>query len=535
MAPRMDRAAQRAALLELGVAVALEMRAGQVGDSAGAVGDALAAMPQASLEIVGLIGREARRRRPDPHLVAALAYICGQALEALRYGVERADPAAAAMLDAVRGRLVVEARSDRADPAVLMLLTKQFAIAKLDIGEELRGAMGDILDEQADTAAEENGGDLDMERHLVELARELGDDAFAIHLELAETASAFPVDHRLSMASFMLASDAAPVRDAALGWLFDPEPDVAPALCAALAEEAAIGRLGGTALRRLVAVRNWLRPEARTGIDAAVRAARRRGEEPVPLPPPQLESLRVSGFDGAGAASAFALLRTGRLYAVASILFKFGHGVRDAWVQRDLTRGQATEQFDRVEAEIDLVPLSSATLRRMLSHMLALNVDGTPPPFGTLDVVEAMGLGSVNPERAEPDSIVADILASWDGSDGEAVVLAESGTWPARYGFMGSWFEEDGAVDEALLGRKGLSRPRRIDLVLDQVVAPRRRRWGEMLAWMALITADNDGGDEAGRFAVVAAAMLGDRPAGEVPLLRAIAQATIDARRRKRA
>ena len=528
--PRLDRAAQRAALLELGAAVAEEMRAGQGGASAGAIGDVLATLPRASLEIVGLIGREARRRRPDPHLVAALAFICGQALEMLRFGVERSDPAAAAMLDSVRGRLVAEARSERADPAVLMLVTKQFAVAKLDIGDELRGAMGDILDEQADDAAEQ-GGELDMESHLVELARELGDDAFAIHLELAETASSFPVDHRLAMASFMLASDAAPVKQAALGWLFDLDPEVAPALCGALGEEAASGRLDGTTLRRLVAVRNWLQPALRPGVDAVVRAARRRGGEPVPGPAPQIEDLRVSGFDGAGAASAFALVRTGKRCAVASVLFKFGHGVRDAWVHRNLSRAEAQAQLDRVGAEIDLVPLSAATLRRLLTHMLSLNAAGAPPPFGTVDVVEALGLGVVNPEAADPDDIVAELLAGGEAGEDEAGLLAEAGAWPARYGFMNSWFEDDAALDDLLAGRKGLSRARRIDLVLDRAVAPRRRRWGEMLAWMALLTADNDDREEAGRFARVAGAMLGDRPAGEVPLLRAIAQSTIEARR----
>ncbi|WP_129217296.1 hypothetical protein [Lichenibacterium ramalinae] len=535
MTPRMDRAAQRAALLELGAAVAEEMRAGQGGASASAVGDVLATLPQASLEIVGLIGREARRRRPDPHLVAALAFICGQALEMLRFGMERSDPAAAAMLDSVRGRLVAEARSDRADPAVLMLVTKQFAMAKLDIGDELRGAMGDILDEQADEAAEQGAGDLDMENHLVELARELGDDAFAIHLELAETASSFPVDHRLAMASFMLASDAAPVKDAALGWLFDPDPAVPPALCAALGEEAAAGRLDGTTLRRLVAARNWLGPAVRPGVDAVVRAARRRGGEPLPVASPHVEDLRVSGFDGAGAASAFALVRTGKRYAVASVLFKFGHGVRDAWVHRNLSRAEGDAQLDRVGAEIDLVPLSVPTLRRLLSHMLALNAADAPPPFGTIDVVEALGLGTVNPEAVDPGEMVAEILAAGEGAQDEAEVLADAAGWPARYGFMNSWFEDDAALDDLLAGRKGLSRARRVDLVLDRLVMPRRRRWGEMLAWMALMTADNDDGEEAGRFAVVAGAMLGERPAAEVPLLRAIADSTIAARRTQRA
>lgn len=534
MAPRMDRAAQRAELLRLGAAVAEEIRAGGAGAGMGALGDALAALPQAPLEIVGLIGREARRRQPDAQLVAALAFICGQALETLRFGVERADPAAAAMLSAVRDRLVQEARSDKADPAVLMLLTKQFAVAKLDIGAELRGAMGDMLDERADEAAEAGAGDADMARHLAELARQLGDDPFAIHAELGETASSFPIDHRLAMASLMLASDATPVREAALGWLFDPEPDVAPALCAALAEEAAAGRLGGATLRRLLTARNWFRPETRAGVDAVVRGARRGGAEPAPSQPLEIEELRLSGVDGSGAVSAFALARSGGRFAVTSLLFKFGHGVRDAWVQRGMSRTEARAQLDRVEREIDLVPVSLATLNRLLAHMLSLNAEGAPPPFGAVDAVEAMGLGIVNPQRLGPDDIVADLLSDEDAEVDEAAVLEDSAEWPARYAFMSSWFEDDAAVDAALAGGKRLSRARRADLVLEHVVAPRRRRWGELLAWMALVTAENGGREEGWRFATVARACLDGRPVGQVSLLRTVAEGTVEARRLRR-
>jgi hypothetical protein len=130
--------------------------------------------------------------------------------------------------------------------------------------------------------------------------------------------------------------------------------------------------------------------------------------------------------------------------------------------------------------------------------------------------------------------VVSAVLGEADAEAEKADLLAESAGWPARYGFMGSWFEDDAAVDEALAGRKGLSKARKVDLVLGAVVAPRRRRWGEMLAWMALITAESDAREEATRFALVAAALLGDRDAAEVPLLRAIADATVEARRLRR-
>jgi len=536
MASRMKRTAQRAALLELGAAVAEEMKAGQGVDGTRTVADVLAMMPQATLEVMALIEKETRKRRPDAYLVAALAYMAGQALELLRYGVERADPTAEATLGEARQRLVAHARSDRADPTVLMLLAKQFAAAKLDIGETLRDAMGRLIAAEAEDVDDAGGGDLDMERHLAELGEELGDDPFAIHTELAETASSFPTEHRLAMANFMLGSVSGAVRQAALGWLFDPEPQARVAVAEMLGEQARAGRLDPATLRRLVAGRNWLPAGERDKVDDGVRAARRKGTEPEPLPATKVLEAVASAFDGSGAGSVFVLVKTGRRHAVVSLLFKLGTGLRDAWVQRDLGKAEGRDLLDRVAGEIDVVDVSMDYVGRALRHFLGLQVAaGALPPFGALGAIEMLGLGSANPQVLSVDDVVAEALAADPERDGDDEILAGSAAWFDHHGFMESWFEDDAAVDAALKGRKGLSRIRKVDLVLEAVVAPQRRRWAELLAWTALVTAEaDDGKEEAAAFAVVAREMLSDRPAGEIPLLRDIAEATVEARRMRR-
>lgn len=540
MARRDDRAARRAQLLDLGTAVAAEMRAGQAGAALAAARDALAEAPDAVTEIVTLVVREGGRRKPDPHLVAALTFMAAGALEELRYGVERGDPDAGAALDAVRARLAAEARSGRADPAVVTLIAKQFAVARLDVGDALRDAMGDVLIERADEQDDGAPGGVDMERQLAQLGQELGDDAFAIYTELAETASSFPLEHRVAMASFMLASDAPAVKDAALGWLLDPSPEVRAAVSGALLEDAREGRLGAVALRRLVGLRNWLPQPDRDAIDGVVRAARRGGTEPSPSPVAAVEQLLASAFDGSGAISVFAIVKLGRRRAVVSVLLRLGEGLRDAWVHRDLTRAGAEAEMEHIARELELVPLSASVLRRLIAHGLSENRDA-PPPFGALDAVEALGFGVVNPEPCEPAAILDEVLAG-QGDEAEGgpagsapladveAVLAAGARWGDRFGFLDSWFEDDAAVAEALKGRKGLSRPRKVDLLVDRVVAPRRRRWGDLLSWTALITGEHDA-EEAREFAVTAREILGDRPAAEIPFLRGIAERTLDARR----
>ncbi len=534
MATRLSRTAQRAALLELGGVVAEELKKGLTGDGTRTVGDLLAGMPQAVLDVMGLIEKEARKKRPDDHLVAALAFMAGQALELLRYGVERAEPAALDMLATVRERLVALARSDRADPTVLMLLAKQFAAAKLDIGEALRQAMGDVIADEAELSGASLGSDMD--RDLAALGQDLGDDAFSIHLELAETTASLPIEHRLALAKAVLASASSAVCDAALGWLLDPQPELRVAVAEALNDAAKAGRLSSASLRRLVAMRNWVPPTERGLLDSAIATARRQGGEPNGAVPIKVVELLASGFDGSGAGSVFALVRTGRLHAVASLLFKTGMGVRDAWVQRDLTKAQAGDLLDELASQIELVSVSIDVLRRSLPHFLSVNAaTGLLPPFGTLDVIETTGLGIVNPQQTTAESIVEELLPDEPGPELVETALAASAAWLGAYAVMDSWFEDGAPVEQALKGKGSLSRSRKAALILEKVIGPQRRRWGEVLAWTALIAVDGADKDTVTSFAIVARETMGERPVAEIPLLLGIAEATVEAWRQRRA
>ena len=322
----------------------------------------------------------------------------------------------------------------------------------------------------------------------------------------------------------------------ALGWLLDPQPTLRVAVGEALAHAAREGRLSPTALRRLIAVRNWLPTEDRDPLDAAIRGARRKGLEPEPAIPAKLVEALGSGFDGSGAGSFFVLVKLGSQYAVGSLLLKLGMGVRDAWVQRDLTKAQADDLLEELANQIELVPVAPDLLRRTLPHFLGVNAaSGLLPPFGTLDVIETTGLGTVNPRELSIEALLSEILP--DAVDPDAVerTLAASADWLGRHAIMESWFEDGAPVELALKGKKSLSRARKTELVLEQVIAPRRRRWAEVLAWTALITLDGGDKDIGTGLALVAREVLGARAVSEVPLLGAIADATVEAWRQRRA
>jgi hypothetical protein len=94
--------------------------------------------------------------------------------------------------------------------------------------------------------------------HFGELAAALDNDPFEIYAELATTAAAFPADHHATMAGALAISDSEAVREAALGFVFSPDPAVSAAALVAISRQGTrwseiTSRLGsGVAARRFV-------------------------------------------------------------------------------------------------------------------------------------------------------------------------------------------------------------------------------------------------------------------------------------------
>ncbi len=520
----------RAALIQFGKVIAHDIGSGRLGEMSRMVGEALALVPQASCDLVDLAVSEARKKRPNESLVAAYGFMVGQTLEMLRYGIERADPSAIGAVAAVREKLLALARSGQLGPGLLMLLSRQFATAKLDIGDELRGLVGAKIEAGSGLLPNPAAGP-SAEGFLTDLSQALGGDAFAIHAELSESASAVPNEHRIAIAHAMSNAPVVPVREAALGWLFDASRDVRIGTAEALAAAAREGRLTRTTSRRLIVARSWMAEADRGAIDTAITACRRNGIEPLPNVAVQSRGTLISGFDGAGAQSIFVVLKSGRKHTLASLLLKQGIGVRDAWVRRDLSKADVEDFIGTIGEEIGVFDGSLNYLRIALAHFLSVNQgSGVLPPFGLLDFVETVGLEAADPEPLSVEQVTARLLETAGPREDLDVeeAIAASSEWPDGYEFMDSWFEDDASVGEVLAGKR-LTKAKRISLVLERVLGARRRRWAELLAWSAMVLHDSGGDEEAMDFALVVRELLGDRPISDIPLMHAIAAATVEA------
>jgi hypothetical protein len=517
-------------LTHLGKLVAVDVATGHPGVNSWAAAQVLQANPAAVLDLIEMLVTEGRKARPNEQLVAAYVYMIGQALEFIQMNLENGQASARELAEAVRRALLQAGTSGRVEPTLLMMILMQFANAKLDPGAELQRLMADLVEQiSLEQGAGRSGGDFDdYLKHLVE---GVGGDPFALHAQVLEMAGALPADHRATMGISLLRTGEASAREAVVGWLLDPSPEVRHAVASALVHSARHGTVSGGMLRRLIVLRNWLPETDRSGLDGAIQACRRTGVECASWPQSQVYDALASGIDGAGAQSIFVLAREGRQKAIGCLLLKAGMGVRDAWARHGLTRADMEEFLDQIASGMEVFPISLEYVRLAAAHALAVNLEsGTMPPFGLLDFVETACLQGLQPDALPLERVLAMLEPEADPAAlaSTAELLARSRAVVDRYDFLESWFEEGAAVEQLLEGKR-MARAKRVALVRESLLPEHATKWGDRLARTALLLRHCEDEEPWQEFFVTAKEVLAGRTMAEIPLMSRVAEVTVDA------
>ncbi len=519
----------RTAIAQLAKMVGHDIGRGEPSSNALAAGPMLASVG-ATADVVDCLFAEARRKRPSDQLIIGYGFILQSALESLRLDANGGDPKARQGIQEVRQ--AVEKGLSRGDipAAVLMLVARAFAESQLDPGRPLQEAMVGAIETMGDAV------EMDptvMTGHLAAVAKALGDDPFAIHAEISSTGAAFPVEHRAAMAAAFAASDVPAIREAALGFVLDPDAEVSAAVLSVLASAGRSQPVMSAAVERLVRMRPWLPEARRADLDAAVRALRPNAIAPAPTARPEIRNVLASMCDGSGAQSLFAIVKRGRRLALASVLVKAGVGVADAWVRDGMTKSEAQDMIDEIVTAASAVDVSIGLVERRIADALVENLDrGVPPPFGLLQATEALGFGSLQPQAVSAATLVDELLADLPSelTDTKASLASRraSARWIDEIETIRSWFEAGEAV-EALL-RPIKSRRKRVEAMLTERLPARRTFWAERCVWTAamLKEATDDGSRDWIDFALVARDFAGDQPLDTLPIAKLIAEASVD-------
>lgn len=522
----------RAAILQIAKMVSQDMVRGAPSRGALDAGPMLA-QTGATPDLVACLVSEATRKRPSDRIVEACCFLLKSALSDLRIASNGSNPMGRARLAEACRAVETAVTATSLAPHVLMLIARAFAQAGLDPGPALMQGMIAGMDARLSHDPTPPGPG-DLAEQLAPLAEALDQDPFAIYSELSATGAAFPSEHRAAMAAELATATTPAVRDAALGFLLDGDPAPGVAMLEALVAHSRTHPAPSRLVERLISLRPWLPSARQARLDAAIRALRANTAAPAPAPRIEVTRLLASLCDGAGAQSLFALLKTGRRFTLASVLIKADVGVADAWVRNDMPKREADGIIAQITGATEAVTVPMGFVQARLADALACNLSRrSPPPFGLLQVTEALGMGILQPAEISPTALAAQLLTDLPpdqtGPDATRAAHVDAADWPERFETVASWFEAGEAV-EALL-RPIPSRRKRIEAVLTRHLPGRRIFWAERCAWMAATLKDSASEDDAAwrSFALVARSLASGEPLSDVALFDVIAETTVDA------
>lgn len=520
----------RAAIQQIARLVRDDIRAGELSPGTHRVGDMLAAQPEALLLIVDLAGAEGRKKRPDAGMHHAYSFMLGQTLEQLRQRSEGGNGHATTAMENVRAVIAQHMRIGKLVPTAAMALISAFSRSGIEVGEDLRSAMDHAMIQPG--VEQQNLPTPDVAEMLKDLVKACDGDPFLIQSQFAELTAAMPAELQLSLLEGLVLADDSSLREAATGWLL-AEPAVATPLASMIEETARRGLVSAASVTNLMLIRNWVPEDRRRAIDAIIRAARAVETVPKKRPAIQVRELLISERDGAGAQSIFAWIKQGKRNALVSILIKQGHGVRDAWVARSLSRPEIEDMLDHIASEMSVHETTAEDTALILSSALADRPASSPPPFGLVQAVTLIGLSDVTSKFVSVNDLIASMLSDADAAltDAKAVERAvrASGRWLATNPQLDSWFENGDDVAEVIKRKRKIED--RIVAIMEIVLEPKRAFWASVIAWSAFAKRGDGHDSDWIEMALVAREMASERPLTEIPLARFIAVQTEQAAR----
>lgn len=475
-------------------------------------------------------GKNANRKRMSEADLFAHGLLLSQALQELRYDVERNRKEAIAQTEYLRQYLLEAGQRPGINPNMFLFVLQRFAAAKVDAGDELRALAEQVLANLAGSLPKDDTASVqEIANQLKDVAHAMNGDPFAVYGAIQEFTQTLPPEVRaMFVMAVQVQKDVPALRDATLGWLLDDAAEVRQIVAQALEKDAANN--SGATLRRMIALRNWVPKADRPVLDRAIKASQKK-VACASWPAAKVLAAYASGFDGSGAQSVFVIAGQGRKRALAALLFKQGFGVRDAWADHGGTEAEVDAKFQALAMQMDLLPISLEYVAVAMRHFLGVSAQsGIMPPYGLLDVAEAAGVTSLNPEFQPLDallsSLCAEIAPERATPQAIAKALKTSASWGENQPMVWSWFEESDEVD-AILTQRRLSKAKRKAALLAMPLQKRRHWWAALIAWAGYTIKHTPGASGWEDHILVARELLGDRPLDEFGIMNQIAEATV--------
>jgi hypothetical protein len=461
----------------------------------------------------------------DEMLAFGYLFLLQGLLEHLRYRTDRGYADAAGLIAEFQAEVAARVETGRLDRHMLAFVGRALHQSKIPTSPELAAVSAKLHVDDGEDASPP----ADIRAALAGLLETCGGDPFALVGSFAEFGHAMPAEARGAMAADLALCGEAEARGAAVLFLLDPDPVVRRAVAGALATAAS--SLSPTAVRRLIAIRNWRAGNERAEVDAIVRKARAAGTDCAQWEAGNAETILATAIDGAATQGFLLVSPVGWKKRISSILTK--SGIADAWSGEPESRRRVEATLSGSGMDAPTLAVSRSYLDRVVAHHLALSVEREVPPLGLLQVAEMIGGADWQPARMDLGDtlarMIAEIPEAMRGDAAVEKVLRKSGELADLEVVARSWFEDDPETARAIASARGRNRAKLATYLLQSVMARHRDKWTDLLLrtalWMREAPPEFDLCWR--ELAIVAKALADGRDMTEIGLMRDIALRTV--------
>ena len=474
----------------------------------------------------------------DDGLDSALLLL-GEVMDILRTDLERCRPLADVKMELWQTALAQHVFNIDVDPELGAEITRVLLNARIDILPQLHLAnTSRMFEMEQPEGFPDIAPELAIEQLLEEMD-ELGvNSPFELVDVLLQMMAIGNTEVQLVLCEQMFYSDSTLAREAAMLMLFHPHEEVREGVADFLA--GAEGEFfTSIILRRLIVTRNWFPEMLRRKLDQVIAHARQARIECAPLNKPGKVRAYASAIDGANAQSLQIILPQKQGYLGCATMPKKGFGMADSFLLELEDKRHLQEFLDMLTLETGGCEVSMNYIDERICQVLADgSCNGKVPNHWLVAIAELLG-------RDQWKAITFDVTRELDDLQGQlrkqqttkkAVqkALRQSSRWPEQ-GFAGSWFEDDSKVDNKLdslsLGDKYDDSAAAIDLIIEEILEPRRTEWLERIVltatWLKAAKKPPVSWDQ--MYHVAAAVADVETPLKQIPLMETIAIHTVEA------
>ena len=475
---------------------------------------------EAVLELVDALSDE------DPECADDCLILLSRVLDEARMNSENEERGAADFFEVLAAGLVDRADADELDAGTCFGISQAYLRAGLTPPDKLRSAPDAFWDV---FAADETVGLPDV-GELVERLVPDGSTPFEMYTGLREILGVVKAEVTTTILTQMIGQG--DLRMIAVGRYFLLEPvaemrDAAISGFELLAERA---KVDAALLSDLIWVRNWMPSDK--ALDKLIKTALRRELSGGAVPQPwQLHRVMASLPDGTGSQSIMGVCSRGNTRAVAAVMIKNGHGIKDAYVIPCASRNDQKMMVEQIEHAMAMYDVSPSYLLPAFGFALGDGLERgrvTAPAF--LDVAPMFGLSDVKPHSGGHEEVLAAIdplgvLAALSDNRRNRLI-GKSRDWFSEYDITNSWFMSDASLVASLEQAPTEASAKKI---VKRHLEQKRDFWAKLFARSALVLShDSTAAPDAWlSFAAVAQALVSGREVQKIPVFEDILEHTL--------